>query len=507
MTRASLWASIPVLLAACAGPPSTVEVALAPAVISSLDGRTTVTALVADHTTPLSEQSVQVTIDYTDRNGTAHPIDPINGTTNERGVFTTTIEGLAWDGTGTITVTAASETGEAVFAVLDRTPPKVTILPPTTDLRVGPGLPIDIQVHVTDEIGVGQVILDATGGFGGGGGRSSTLVSGTQDGTVTFRLDVPNGAQPGPTLVLYALATDLSGNSAAAMPITLTVDPTITIATPPGLMGSLLADGTATLLTDPRAIASSPKDSKLYVADVAGGTCQGGCIWQVDPATGVVNPTPVFVGQGELEGIAFDATGDNLYYSDRPDRTGRLTWSGTAYATPVECNNAGAQRPQDPYHLVFDPTLGLLTPDANGQELVRIATCAVGTTGADFTNHNFDQPRGIGLGPAGEIYVSDQGAEEIVRVDRTTGAVSVFEARIQQPYGVEWLATGTTVYASSLMVASGDRVIESTKGMGALAAAYLRNTPIDLAFIAGTMFVLTSPSQGNRGRIYKVSGF
>jgi len=108
----------------------------------------------------------------------------------------------------------------------------------------------------------------------------------------------------------------------------------------------------------------------------------------------------------------------------------------------VECNNAAAQRPQDPYHLVFDPTLGLLTPDGNRQELGRIATCSIATTGTDFTNHNFDRPRGIGLGPTGEIYVSDEGADEIVRVDRGNGAVSVFEARIQQPYGVEWLATG-----------------------------------------------------------------
>ncbi len=507
MIKTSVGVSLSLLAAACAGPPNTIEVALAPAVISSLDGRTTVTALVADDTTPLTDTSVQITIDYTDRNGTPHAIDPIAGSTNDRGVFTATVDGLAWDGTGTITVTAGGEAGEAVFAVLDRTPPKVTILPPTTDLRVGPGLPIDIQVHVTDEIGVGQVILDATGGFGNNGGRSSTLVSGTQDGTATFRIDIPNGAQPGPTLKLYALATDLSGNSAAAMPITLTVDPTITIATPPGLMGAILTDGTATLLNDPRSIASSPKDSRLYVADVAGGLCQGGCIWQVDPATGTVNPTPVFVGQGEVEGIAFDVSGDNLYFTDRPNRTGRLTWNGTAYATPVDCNNVAVQRPQTPYHLVFDPTLGLLTADDNQQELVRVATCGTGTTGTDFTNHNFDEPRGVGLGPSGELYVSDQAQEEIVRIDRTTGQATSFESRIQSPYGIEWLGAGTTMFSSSLMVASGDRVIESTKGMGALAAAYLRNTPIDLAFIGGTMFVLTSPSQNNRGRIFRVTGF
>jgi hypothetical protein len=507
MIRTSLWISIPLAAAACAGAPNTIEVSLAPSLISSLDGRTTVTALVADNTTPLADTSVQVAIEYTDRTGTPHAIDPIDGTTNQRGVFTATIEGLAWDGTGLITVNAGTQSGEAAFAVLDRTPPKVTILPPTTDNRVGPGLPIDIRVHVTDEIGVGQVILDATGGFGGNGGRSSTLVSGTQDGTVTFRLDVPGGAQPGPTLVLYALATDLSGNSAAAIPVTLTVDPTITIATPPGLTGALLTDGTAGSLADPRSIASSPKDSKLYVADTAGGACANRCIWQVDPATGVVATPPVFVGLGVIEGVAFDATGDHLYYTDRQDRTGQLTWNGTAYATPVLCNNVGAQTPQDPMHLVFDATLGLLTADSNGTELVRIATCAVTTTGTNFTNHNFDDPRGVALGPTGEIYVSDLAAEEIVRVDRNNGAVSVFESRIASPYGIEWLATGSTAYASSLMVASRDRVIESTTGAGALAAAYLRNVPIDLAFIGGTMFVLTSPSQNNRGRIFKVSGF
>ena len=171
------------------------------------------------------------------------------------------------------------------------------------------------------------------------------------------------------------------------------------------------------------------------------------------------------------------------------------------------CNNAGAQRPQDPFHLVFDPTLGLLTPDGNGQELVQIASCDVTVAGVEVTNHSFDRPRGIALGAAGEIFVSDEGADEIVRVDRVSGAVSAFETGVDRPYGIEWLGTGTTPYASSLMVASRDGVIESTRGAGPLAAAYLRPPPIDLAFIAGTMFVLTSPSQNERGRIFQVTGF
>jgi len=505
MNRSS-WLSLVIATGACSSTPNTVEVALSPSVISSLDGRTTVTALVAEDTTPIADHDVHITIDYVDRNGTPHALDPIDGTTNERGVFTATLEGLAWDGTGKVTVDAGDAIGEATFGVLDRTPPKVTILSPTTDMRVGPGLPVDIQVHVTDEIGVGQVILDTTGDFGNGR-RSTTLVSGTLDGTVTFRIDVPTNAAPGPNLKLFALATDLSGNSAVAMPLTLTIDPAIVIATPPGLTGTVLTNGSATALNNPHAIAASPKDGKLYVADVAAGACADHCIWQVDPANGTVATTPVFVGLGVIEGVAFDATGDNLYYTDRQRRTGRLTWDGTAYATPVICNNVAVDNPSDPFHLVFDTTLGLLAPDGQRREVVQVATCATTTTGTDFTGHNFDEPRGIALGAAGEIYVSDLAAEEIVRVDRTNGAVTAFESRINNPYGIEWLGASTTPFANSLMVASRDRIIESTKGAGTTAAAYLRNPPIDLAFIGGTMFVLTTPSQNDRGRIFKVTGF
>ena len=71
-------------LAACAGAPDTIEVRLAPAVISSLDGTTTVSAIVADATTPLDGVAVHIAIDYTDRNGTPHTISPVDGTTLER---------------------------------------------------------------------------------------------------------------------------------------------------------------------------------------------------------------------------------------------------------------------------------------------------------------------------------------------------------------------------------------------------------------------------------------
>jgi sugar lactone lactonase YvrE len=486
-----------------------IQVDLAPSVISSLDGTTTLSAIVTDQATPLDGIKVGVTVVYTDRNGMPHPIDPVEGKTDARGVFRTELTGLAWDGVGTVTVDTDNKVSDAVtFAVLDRTPPKLEILPPTTDKRVGPGLPLDVQVHVTDEIGISEVTIDGTGTIQGA--RSTLVVSGAQDQTVTFRMAVPQGAQTGPTIELHALARDLSGNIAAASVVTLTVDPAITIATPPGLAGAILVDGTANQLANPRAIVLSPKDGHLYVADQAAtGACNPSCIWRVDAGTGAIDAAPLIVGAGRIEGLALDATGDNLYYTDRQNRTGRLTWNGsTAYATPAACSDPAQQKPQDPYHLVVDATLGLLVVDDNGQDVQRLATCASTSVGTAFTmSGNFDQPRGIAAGGSGEFYVSDINRDRVSRVNATTGAVSIFDGSLQEPYGMEWVP-GTSTWANSLMVAAfGDRIVASTKGMGSLAAAYLRNNPVDLTFAGGTMYVITAPSGGNRGRIYKVTGF
>lgn len=495
-------------LSACASP-DRVIVELSPDVISSLTATTDVAALVAgDNGAPLADEAVRMSVIYTDRNGVVHDVPGIDGHTDTAGVFHTTLEELKWDGAGTVTIEAsAGVVGTATFSVLDRTPPKVEILPPTSDKKVGAGLPLDVQVKVTDEIGVSRVTIDGTGTIQGT--RSTVISSGATETTITFRMSIPAGATAGPSITLYALASDLSGNQGTAAAMVLTVDPTITIATPPGLGGSLLVDGTAQQLANPRAIASSAKDSKLYVADQAGtGTCSPSCIWRVDPGTGAIDATPVFVGAGQIEGVAFDATGDNLYYSDRQKRIGRLTWNGTAYAGGMLCNNINTGPLQDPYHLVFDPTLGILAADDNAQEAIRVGTCATTTVATTFTTGgNFDTPRGFGADPAGAFYIADQGRDRVSKVT-AAGVVTTFEGGVAQPYGVEWYAGAVAPWSSSLMVASfGDRIVASTKGMGPLAAAYLRNSPVDLAFVGGAMFIATAPSGGNRGRIYKVTGF
>jgi hypothetical protein len=220
---------------ACSAGTDDVTVNLAPDVISSIDGSLSVHALVLAERAPAAGENVEISVDYQDRNGTAHAITPVVGVTDDAGAFDATITGLTWDGTGTVKV--AVLTGEAgspplevdgaaleataTFAVLDRTPPVVTITPPANgELRRGADH--TITVHVTDEIGVSQVFFESTGS-NGNRDRSSVVASGSTDTTISFDVKVPDAAALGSTITLYALAADLSGNQAAATPITITV--------------------------------------------------------------------------------------------------------------------------------------------------------------------------------------------------------------------------------------------------------------------------------------------
>lgn len=220
------------ILAPFAGCATTNDVAveLAPDLISSIDGTLSVHALALSDRDPVGGDKIDVTVEYTDRNGTAHPIDPLTGSIDDNGAFEGAFTGLKWDGTGTVTAVVhggdGDVTGTATFAVLDRSPPVITITPPTS-IRVNQDA--TITVHVTDEIGISQVSFEANfsgnGGNGNGNRQRSTVVSaGLLDANLTFDIRAQD-TQAGATLTLYALGSDLSGNQAAAKPVSITVTP------------------------------------------------------------------------------------------------------------------------------------------------------------------------------------------------------------------------------------------------------------------------------------------
>ena len=201
-------------------------VQLSPEVISSLDGTLSVHTIVLGDRDPLPDTAVDVTVAYTDRNGTDHAIAPASGKTDKTGAFDAALTGLMWDGTGTVTATVAGgPTGTATFAVLDRTPPVLTITPPANN-QVRMNTDVKISVHITDEIGTSQVFFEWSGNFNGqfNRDRSTIIASGSADTTLSFDWQVPDNIA-GTTITLYALGEDLSGNQAAAQPVTVTVVP------------------------------------------------------------------------------------------------------------------------------------------------------------------------------------------------------------------------------------------------------------------------------------------
>ena len=236
-----------VSLAACTATTDDVVVQLAPEVISSIDGTLSVRATALAQRAPGEKgQTIEMSVVYQDRNGIAHDIAPIDGTTDDKGVVDATFTGLTFDGTGTVTATLLSGgsgsnpvmaggmpvAAEASFAVLDRSPPKVEIVPPTGNL-LHVNTDATIQVHVTDEIGVSEVVFETTAIANGGGGggnnnnngrqRSTVVASGSMDSMVSFDVAVSQNATVGTMVTLYALASDLSGNEAAAVPVVVTV--------------------------------------------------------------------------------------------------------------------------------------------------------------------------------------------------------------------------------------------------------------------------------------------
>lgn len=209
---------------ACSASTDSITVELAPDVVSSIDGTVGVRARTFADRAPAGGESISITVAYTDRNGTMHDIAPVQGETDDNGVFEGTLVGLMWDGIGTITasVEGTDLTAIATFSVLDRTPPVVAISPPAAN-TVRAGQDVRASVHVTDEIGISQVFFEA--GDGLGRDRATVIASGSTDASISFDFKIPDNASVGSTIALHALAADLSGNLAAAPAISVTVVP------------------------------------------------------------------------------------------------------------------------------------------------------------------------------------------------------------------------------------------------------------------------------------------
>ncbi len=217
-------------LAACATTDDVV-VELAPDLISSLDGTLSLRATALSGGDTIGGDKIDITIAYTDRNGTDHAIEALTGSIDDAGIFEGELTGLTWEGSGTITAVVHGDDGDvegtATFAVLDRTPPTLSIAPPANS-QVRAGSDVTVTVHAADEIGISQRFFETSfsndPNNGNNRARSTVVASGSLSTDLQFQVRA-NDTQAGQTITLYALGIDLSGNQVAASPITINVVP------------------------------------------------------------------------------------------------------------------------------------------------------------------------------------------------------------------------------------------------------------------------------------------
>ena len=250
--RVFLVASL--LFVGCGGSPDRVEISVSPDIVSSQSGTLTAKATVFGGSAGVSAVPVLLHVDYTDRNGTAHPIQDVTAKTNEVGEAEVDFTGLTFEGVGTITATALDDKNQPLvdsakqpvitkgtFSVLDLSPPVVTITNPAANATVGSasaqnGFQFTVTIAAADEIGVSQTFFQAVSGQNGNLtlNRTGSRINGSGSTSVTIDYQVGgqggggggNGnMKAGDTITLTAMATDLSGNIGVAPAVNVVVGP------------------------------------------------------------------------------------------------------------------------------------------------------------------------------------------------------------------------------------------------------------------------------------------
>jgi 5-hydroxyisourate hydrolase-like protein (transthyretin family) len=143
---------------------------------------------------------------------------------------TVIMQAVAVDQAGNSTTSA-----QVILPVADTIPPNViTLETETGSLEVTPGQQVGIIVGATDEIGVARIELTGSGAFTYSDAHQVSPPLGSAQ--TTFTIDIPDTVNDGDTLVLEAIAADVSGYVSIPVTITLTVRSLIEVTLPQSLI-------------------------------------------------------------------------------------------------------------------------------------------------------------------------------------------------------------------------------------------------------------------------------
>ncbi len=365
------------------------------------------------------------------------------------------MHGMAWDtAAGTLYGVSASSSGElvtidpatgvgSVVGSLGIGPVNGLAYAPNTSTLFGYVSVSDQLVSIDSATGAATVIGVVGTARGGLQGlsfdrQSGTLVGPDDDSGQLYRIDPATGIGTavglltGATEGLRAVAPApavFAGLFAAAH--SHDTDPSIfTIDTATGASTLQLPVG----MKPVSGLAFDPETNRLYGAVLADRIDDDSTIHVIDPASGVMEPVPVFTAPGHVGSLTFDTTNNMIYgttLSFYPwmfnDFFGFDPATGYAYLGPLVPDSVTGLAFASDTNTVYGyaaTTDELVTIDPTN-----IASTVVGTvgTGADsITGLSFDAASGL-------LYGTNHSTKELVIIDRATGAgttVSTYDAAL-----------------------------------------------------------------------------
>ena len=480
-----------------------VDLELGSAPITSADDSFTVRVSVREGDVRIAGARVRVETQFTDSAGDPGAIDDVEVKTGLDGWADAAIDKLETKGDGTVIALAIDDDGDPIvrdgiaveasvpFEVLDGVVPLVTLgaLP---GAPLGRGMPLDIAVEAADESGLAEIVVRVEGAIAF---ERILDVSGL-GGTFTVAEEIPEDAAGGEVTVTVE-ATDESGNSSAPSAGGFTIDTSATLSLPPGATMEVLTEGTAEYLADPTAMAVSPLDGNLYIADHSPGlACQDHCIRKVDPATGDPLDSLGLQSAGRVLSLSFNVDGMEMYFVEQPRAVKRSAFSLGSYGGASRCDDALAATPAAPTAALAHPTVGLLVTDTAAGIVYRAASC--GAAFAPFTGAVFQVPSGIAAATDGAMLVSDAAQGTLVRVE-AGGTTSPFADGLVLPRIASIDANGTAWVL-------GDRRI-TTRDAAAQPATALTfaESPIAMTWNGDVLLVLL-PKEGGGARLVAIDG-
>jgi DNA-binding beta-propeller fold protein YncE len=196
-----------------------------------------------------------------------------------------------------------------------------------------------------------------------------------------------------------------------------------------GAFERVVADTIAQGFQNPGGIALRPSDGVLYVSSQASGE-----IWRYTTATGALITPALKTGLYGPRGVAFDATGANLFFADPLDVLSETTDSIKKIALPGGALSTVGTSAGAMFCGVAVNGSQVFATDMDGDRVVRFPTA--GGAATTVISSGLDEPDGILFRSATQMLIADSGSNRVLEYTLSGGVWSFTRAVLAASSGV-----------------------------------------------------------------------